>query len=193
MSSPNSEALTWYMQEISMHALGEEVAYRDLLSALDAIETRQTRLVWFHLTSMLHHVAMISKFLRPISKQTAARGEVLRRALHVAENSDVLPRDARDNIEHFDERLDNWAKEASPTILEIVLSNREEYDYLCVSEKRVKRLLIEDEMIFVSERKDGSKFELQLRSMHEEIQRIGFEADAWTHLKSPYHFIFPQL
>lgn len=175
-----------------MHALGEEIAYRDLLSVLEAIETRQTRLVWFHLTSMLHHAAMISKFLRPISRQAAARGEALRRALRVAENSDVLPRDARDNVEHFDERLDNWAKDASPTILEIVLNNREGYDYLRVSEKRVKRLLIADEMIFVSERKDRSKFELQLRPMHEEAQRIGHAADAWTQTESPYHFIFPK-
>ncbi len=173
-----------------MHALGEEVAYRDLLSVLEAIETRQTRLVWFHLTSMLHHTAMISKFLRPISKHAAARGEALRHALHVAENSDVLPRDARDNVEHFDERLDNWAKNASPTILEIVLNNREEYDYLRVAEKRVKRLLIADEMVFVSERKDRSKFELQLRPMHEDAQRIGHAADVWTQTKSPYHFIF---
>jgi hypothetical protein len=179
------------MQEISMHALGEEVAYRDLVSALEAIETRQTRMVWFYLTSMLHHAAMISKFLRPISKQAAARGEALRHALQVAGNSDVLPRDARDNVEHFDERLDNWAKGTSPTILEIVLNNREGYDYLCVAEKRVKRLVISDEMIFVSERKDGSKFELHLRPMHQEVQRIGHAADAWTKTKSPYHFIFP--
>jgi hypothetical protein len=192
MSSLNPEALTWYMQEISMHALGEDVAYRELLATLDAIETRQTRLVWFQLTSMLHHAAMISKFLRPILKPAAARGEALRHALHVAENSEVLPRDARDNVEHFDERLDGWAKDASQTILEIVLSDREGYDYLRVAEKRVKRLLIVDELIFVSERKDNTKFELQLRPMHEEVQRIGHAADAWTHTKSPYHFIFPQ-
>ena len=177
-----------------MHALGEEVAYRELLAALGAGETPQTRLVWFHLTSMLHHAAMISKFLRPISKKQSAatRGEALRQALHVAENSEVLPRDARDNVEHFDERLDNWAEDAGPTLLEIVLEDREAYDYLRVADKRVKRLIILDKMIFVSERKDNSKFELELTPMHEEVQRIGAAATQWVRNKSPYHFIYPR-
>lgn len=194
MTSLTPEALTWYMQEVSMHALGEDVAYGNLLSALGKHETRQTRFVWFHLTSMLHHAAMISKFLQPVSRQeiAIARGEALRRALHVAEDSEVLPRDARDNVEHFDERLDNWAGDANPTILEIVLNNREGFDYMRVADKRVKRLLIASELVFVSERKNNSKFEVKLQPIHEEVQRIGQEAGAWTQGNSPYQFIYPR-
>lgn len=194
MTPLSKEALTWYMQEISMHALGEDVAYYELLRTLDSQEERQTRFVWFHLTSMLHHAAMISKFLQPTSKSLTAlaRRETLRRTLHVAENSEVLPRDARDNVEHFDERLDNWVDDASPTFLEIVLDDREGYNYLRAAEKRVRRLLIADEMIFVSERKNKSKFELELLPMHEEVQRIGRKAAEWMSTRSTYHFIFPQ-
>lgn len=178
-----------------MHAFGEDVAYCELLRTLGSHEERQTRFVWFHLTSMLHHAAMISKFLRPISKTTSkatARGETLRRNLHVAETSVVLSRDARDNVEHFDERLDNWVDNASPAVLEIVLDDREDYDSLRVAEKRVRRLLIADQLIFVSERKDSTKFELKLQPLHEEVQRIGREAAEWIGAISPYHFISPR-
>jgi hypothetical protein len=77
-------------------------------------------------------------------------------------------------------------------ILEIVLPDRAGYDYMRVAEKRVKRVLILDELIFVSEKQDGVQFELSLRPLHEEVERIGAEADKWIAASSPYHFIFPR-
>lgn len=41
-----------------------------------------------------------------------------------------------------------------------------------VAEKRVKRVLILDELIFVSEKKNETKFELPLHPLHQEINRI---------------------
>jgi hypothetical protein len=186
--------LTWYMQDVCMHALGAHLDFQNLLATLGVAETQQTRLVWFHLTSFLHHTAMISKFVNPISKHRVAiaRGKALRAALDVKQGSEVLPRHARDNVEHFDERIDRWIDgRSSHTILEVVLPNREGYDFLRVGNKRIKRVLIADCLIFVSEAKDSSKFELSLRPVYEEVARIGGAAENWMGLRSPYQYVYP--
>lgn len=186
--------LTWYMHEICMHSLGAKIEFDQLISTLANPDTLQTRLVWFHLTSFLSHSAMISKYLSPISKSNVAisRKKALRDRLGVDGDSDVLPRDTRDNIEHFDERLDNWVDGDNQNILEIVLPDRASYDYLRVGEKRVKRVLILDVMVFISEKKDKSQFQLCLYPLHDEVIRIGTEAEKWISGESPYHFVFPR-
>ena len=185
--------LTWYMHEIGMHSLGAQREYDQLVSTLQDDRSRQTRLAWFHLTSFLSHAAMISKYLSPISKGEVAglRKQALRDRLGVDATSEVLPRDTRDNVEHFDERLDNWVGGNNQQILEIVLPNRASYSYLRVAEKRVKRVLILDEMAFVSEKKDETKFQLYLVPLRDEVARIGAAAESWVSASSPYHFIYP--
>ena len=181
------------MQELSMHALGAEIDFNNLLQSLSSHETRQTRIVWLHLSSFLSHAAMISKYLAPINPRGVKRDrmKILGDKLNVGDDSNVLPRDARDNIEHFDERIDTWVGRDG-AILEVVLDNRARFDYLRVNEKYVKRVLLQEELIFVSEKRDGSKFELELGPLFEEIKRIGEEATNWIEGSSPYHFIYPQ-
>jgi len=116
---------------------------------------------------------------------------LLRVTLNVADDSDVLPRDTRDNIEHFDERIDNWVG-SDGRILEVVLANRSGYDFLRPDEKQIKRVLLQEELIFISEKRDGNKFELELRPLFEEVKRIGNEAEEWIKNSSPYHFVYPQ-
>ena len=176
-----------------MHGLGAEIDFNNLLQTLNNPNTRQTRIVWFHLTSFLAHAAMISKYLSPISPKGLKkdRMDLLREKLNIGEDSDVLPRDARDNVEHFDERIDNWVG-GEGTILEMVLDDRAGYDYLQVDEKRVKRVLLHAELIFISEKRDGGKFKLALQPLFDEVKRIGDEAGAWIENSSPYHFEYPQ-
>jgi len=189
----NDYELTWYMQEICMHCLGASIDYNHMLCTLQNPETVQSRLVWFHLTSFLSHAAMISKYVSPIStkKITLMRKQVLRGHLGIGNSSEVLPRDARDNIEHFDERIDNWVGDENQNILEIVLPDRAGYEYLRVNEKRVKRVLILSELIFISEKRDKSQFELSLQPLYDEVDRIGGAAEKWIKEKSLYHFIYP--
>ena len=177
-----------------MHASAARMEYLRLVAALESDEARQTRTVWFHLTSFLAHTAMISKYLSPISKSDVSevRKKTLRDLLTVNDDSDVLPRDTRDNIEHFDERIDNWVGADHHNILELVLPDRAAHDFLRVAEQRVKRLLILDEMMFISEKKDGTQFQLRLLPVHDEVERIGKEAARWIAESSPYHFISPR-
>lgn len=189
----NYHHLTWYMQEVAMHCYGAKVDIQRLEELLENAETIQSRLIWFHLASFLSHVGMISKLVSPISKNTQAidRGIALKAALNIAATSEVLPRDARDNTEHFDERIDNWVSANAGDILEIVLPNRQGYEYLNYSEKRIRRLLLKREYVYISENRDGSKFELELRPLIQEVARIGGKATTWIATRSPYHFVYP--
>lgn len=176
-----------------MHVLGADIAYQGLLATLANHESRQTRIVWFQLTSFLHHASMISKFVDPISTRevATARGKALQQALDVKEGSEVLPRRARDNIEHFDERIDRWlTNEERRSVMEIVVPTREGYDFLDIANKRVKRVLVADSLTFVSEAKDGTKFELSLEPIYKEIERIGRAAESWLG-GAPYGKIAP--
>lgn len=190
----NDHHLTWYMQEVSMHVYGAEVDMNRIHELLDKDETIQSRLVWFHLASFLSHVGMISKLVSPISKNSTAnaRGAALKAALNVATTSEVLPRNARDNTEHFDERIDNWVSANAADIMEIVFQNRGGYNYLRGNEKRVRRVLLKQELVFISENRDGSQFELELMPLVQEVARIGDEATKWINTKSPYHFVYPR-
>lgn len=185
--------LTWYMHELLMHGWGASRDFEALQAALAYQEIRQTRIVWFHLTAFLSHAAMISKYFSPINprgvKQT--RMNALRSKLGIDDSSDILPRDARDNVEHFDERIDNWVGQEGQTILEIVLDNRSGYRYLRADQKRIKRVLLVEEMIFISEKRDGSKLELALQPLADEARRVADEAEKWVKNESPYHFIYP--
>jgi hypothetical protein len=150
--------------------------------------------VWFSLTSFLANAAMISKYLNPVGKLDQTKKErksALRSALEVESDSEVLHRKARDNVEHFDERIDNWARQGAGNIIEIVLDTRLELDRFLRAETRVKRALILQEGIFLSEDRHGTIFELELKPVLIEIQRIGQKANEWIDNESPYHFIYP--
>lgn len=190
----NDYQLTWYMQEVSMHSYGAEFDMKRIDDLLSNSEMIQSRLVWFHLSSFLSHVGMISKLVSPISKDASAntRGNALKAALGVSATSEVLPRSARDNTEHFDERIDNWVSANASDIMEIVLPDRDGYNFMRGDEKRVRRVLLKQEYVFMSENRDGSKFELELKPLVQEVARIGHEATMWINTKSPYHFVYPE-
>jgi hypothetical protein len=190
----NDYEITWYMDEIRMHSMCAHMEYAQLCELLGDDRSRQTRFVWFALTAFLSHAAMMSKYLDPIGDRGVkpVRRDTLRRLLGVGRDSDVIPRSARDNVEHFDERVDAWVGTDTQSILEAVLPDRAAYKYLRVSEKRVRRVLLLSEMIFISENRDHSKFELDLTSLHAEVKRIGDAADSWVETKSPYYFVTPQ-
>lgn len=177
-----------------MHAYGARFDAHHMKALLADINTRQTRPVWFHLASFLSHVAMISKLVSPISKgpTATARGMALKKELSIGVNSEILPRSARDNYEHFDERIDNWVDANATDILEIVLSDRNGYSYLRGSQKRVRRVILLQEYIYISENRDGSHFELELNPLINEIERIDVAATNWIDTKSPYHFLYPR-
>lgn len=64
-----------------------------------------------HVQNLVFHAAAISRYFWPSRKRFEARGERLRVAFEVKEESPLRNRDLRDAAEHFDERLDNYLRD----------------------------------------------------------------------------------
>lgn len=65
------------------------------------------------LHSVVTHAANVSRLLFPSRKRdeyAQQRGETLRELLGVDSSSPILDRSLRNHLEHYDERLDQWAK-----------------------------------------------------------------------------------
>jgi len=69
--------------------------------------------VFRSLHSLLTHASNVSKLLwppRPKQHNAKARGHELRGILGITDQSPLKSRELRNNLEHFDERLDEWVK-----------------------------------------------------------------------------------
>ena len=74
------------------------------------LEKNDHNLLWYSLQNFLIAVGNISKILWPSNKAYTKRGEYLRRFFNVEDNSSLKQRTFRNHFEHFDERLEDWAK-----------------------------------------------------------------------------------
>jgi len=173
-----------YMEELAMHGFGASFYFNKLTSSLASQEDKQSHIVWLYLSSFLAHTAMISKYLKPIRKtnKTAKdRATQLKAILNIHDKAELLTRNARDNLEHFDERIDNWIN-SEKGVLQIVFDNRQDYGYLS-HEKNIKRVILRNELIFISENNDGSNEEVLLQPLFLEVQEISVAASNWLDSK----------
>lgn len=179
------------MQELEMNGIGAQHSFDKMSELLACEATIQSRLVWVHLASFLSHCAMISKYLSPKSPSGAQkiRMDSLRNALQIDDNSDILTRKARNNIEHFDTRMDNWIGKRVSTVLEVVFLNRAKYTFLNAGEKKIKRVILRDELIFISQNTDDTLDELALQLLMNEVNTIVGKATSWIEQNSDYSFI----
>lgn len=61
--------------------------------------------------SIALHAAALSKYFWPVGKRYKQRGEYLRNKLHIAVDSPLENRNLRNQLEHLDEKLDDYFKE----------------------------------------------------------------------------------
>jgi len=64
-----------------------------------------------HLQNLVIHAAALSRYFWPVGKKHQWRGEQMRAAFEIGEESALKPRELRNAIEHFDERLDLYVEE----------------------------------------------------------------------------------
>jgi hypothetical protein len=144
-------------------------------------ETRQTRMVWAHVQGFLVHAALVSKLVEPPTETTfsEARKRFLREALLIDDTSAILQRSARNNVEHFDERIDVWCQ-GGGSLVELIVPTREklmftlaggDFEQPPTRPVFVRRALIVDEMVFVSQGRNGLE-EADLKALRAEIARI---------------------
>jgi hypothetical protein len=99
--------LEWlFIQEIGNHCEWAAMAYRNLQSFLAQGDVMG---VFSAVYGFLSHTANISKLLKPPNRKYQRRGTDLMKALGVGPTSLVFNRDLRNVLEHYDERLEEWA------------------------------------------------------------------------------------
>ena len=168
------EQLHIYTEETYIHAQLALSNYLTLLNIVNDPNSRQSREASMFLQSFLSHFGMVSKLLyAPSSRQQLSRDRArdLRNHLETDENSALNDRDARNAVEHLDERMDNWLEADGKGILESVYVNREEYDYLDKDRWVIRRVYLIDESIFITEERDGPK-EMALEPIVNELRRL---------------------
>lgn len=187
------------VEEVLVQANLAITAHNRLRQTVATLETRQRREVWTFIQSTLSHAAMISKFMKPSSRSTVseARARELKTLLNVDDTSPVFNRNARNNVEHFDERLDRWLEADQQHILECVFQSRNELDFLNKSDlnnKRrfVKRVYLIDEDTFISEGRHGPE-DIRLNEIMGEVVRINQNAKNFLKIDNTVTRIYPPI
>lgn len=84
----------------------------EIISALadhpGLLQTVDTTACLNEVQSIAIHAAALSKYFWPVGKPYKARGEYLRKRLSIAEDSALSNRELRNQLEHLDEKLDDY-------------------------------------------------------------------------------------
>ena len=187
------EQIYIYTEEIYIHAQVALSNYATFNNIVADPKSRQSREAWVFLQGFLSHFGMVSKLLYAPSarkKISKDRAKVLREYLDTTEESELNNRDARNAVEHLDERLDNWLSEESRGILECVFENREGYDFLQRDRWAIRRVYLIEEKIFMTEEKDGAK-EMNLEPIANELSRICKLCNEKLNGHNPYFMVMP--
>lgn len=184
--------LHWFTVEIETHISAALSAYKLIEKMLANKNSMQSREVWFLAQSFLTHTAMVSKMFAPSRKEQQYRGSLLREHLSIQDHSPILPRDARDNLEHIDERVNRWVKDRKNGFVEMVFYDRIGFNYICQPDTAVSRALIADEMVFITEDKFGKRAETNLKTIAENLEILLKSCRHKLQTESPYQYLIAQ-
>lgn len=106
-------AFSIYMSELKHQCELAAMAYDDINKGL---EQQNTNLVWYSVQNFLISVGNISKVLFPTKKGSLSRGEYIREALGINDDSLFKSRKFRNHFEHFDERIEAWINDGDHSI-----------------------------------------------------------------------------
>src|SRR5215216_1443263 len=107
MSGPLKEkALQMYQREVERQCKFALMAHDDLHQTLRQNDMYR---VWFSVQALLVALGNVSKLLWPIKERIPGRGAQLRESLSIKDSSPLKDRNFRNQFEHFDEKLDDWA------------------------------------------------------------------------------------
>ncbi len=76
----------------------------------ESLQKNEVDALWYHIQAFLVAAGNISKLLWPPNKSFADRGEQLRQFLSIENDSPLAVRTFRNHFEHYDERLEDWAR-----------------------------------------------------------------------------------
>lgn len=191
---------TIFIEEVCIQAHHTILAHKRLLDFISDERNHQRTDVWIHIQSFLSHAAMIAKYIQPSHKAmqnppTKQRVKFFSECFDISDDSLRLMRKVRNNIEHLDERLDQWMEVDGRHLLQSVFKSREGLEYLNPTTDGaarwfIKRVYLIDEDTFVSQGKQGLD-EINLAAVICEVRRIKRIAEQFS-LSSSVQWIFPQ-
>lgn len=138
------EQLHIYTEETYIHTQLALSNYQTFRNIVDNPDTRQHREAWMYLQSFLSHFGMVSKLLFAPSGNRRAKDRANELSAHLAtDNTSALNnRDARNAVEHLDERMDNWLDAGHKGILESIFEEEKDFAYLSPDRWVVRRVFI---------------------------------------------------
>ena len=170
-----------YLQEVSTAADMGVALRNNFLRLIADVKERQNTTVWLMLQAALLHYGMVSKFIFPVvhaGKTAMDRGASLRAELGILDASPLNNRDARNALEHFDERIDQCIERPKAGILQMVFDDRAGYEFLAADRWVVRRAYIVDEDVFVTEGPRGQgRVEMPLSEIFSELEKIAKHAE----------------
>ena len=101
----NANAAAASIEQINavMHVVAEN-------SPEDPVSALPVHYLLEHLQNLVIHAAALSRYFWPVGKKHQWRGVQMREAFAIGEESALKPRELRNAIEHFDERLDLYVE-----------------------------------------------------------------------------------
>lgn len=186
----NDRQRFWYLDELVTQSLSAVTSFHLLLRHLANPETKQTIFIWTDVSAFLGHAGIISKILFPSRPISQERANELKDVLRLPTLPCLADRAGRDNIEHIDERIDNWAAKDSGSLISMVFDGRGGYDYICTPEKSIRRALIQDELIYINESLRGLRVETSLQGLLAEIELVRDRAFTAVQANPSYHVLF---
>lgn len=94
-----------FMLELRQQCQFSQMAWKEIKSLLNGLDPER---VFFFVHAYLHHVNLISRYLWPDREDSQARGEALRKALSLPDDSPLKLGSLREQLEHEDERFEDW-------------------------------------------------------------------------------------
>ena len=107
------------MIELRQQCQFSQMAWKEIKSRLNGLDPER---VFFYVHAYLKHLDIVSRFLWPERKDSRERGEALRKALNVPNESPLKLGPLREQLEREDERFEDWVGSlAHPDFVDINL------------------------------------------------------------------------
>ena len=184
------EQLHIYTEETYIHAQLALSNYQTFRNIVDNPDTRQHKEAWMYLQCFLSHFGMVSKLLFAPTGNRRAKDRATELSAHL-ETSNVSAlnnRDARNAVEHLDERMDNWLDADHKGILENIFEAEKDFAYLSPDRWIVRRVFILAESLFVTEEREGPK-KMEILPLIEELNRLNDLCYLKLNSENPYYII----
>lgn len=184
-----------YIEEVITQANFASGALGRINDCIKALENREVGTeerrfvsseIFRNIHSFLTHAAVVSKILFPAKNKKkpdrVVRGEHLRELLEVDGGHPIMTRSVRDDLDHFDERIDQWATDSKKhNRLDKIIGPRNIIGGTIFEEGDTFRHYVPGEGVFMFRGKeiDIGKIAKALGELRDRCEKVRVSGSAW--------------